>query len=225
MAEALRSGHLAGAALDVFATEPPRDSPLLAMPNVIATPHVGGSTAEAQEEVGVQIAQQVRDYLPSGTMRNAVNLPAHSARAVPALAPVSRFGRAPGFACGAGGAISPRLGACAWPAPASRPNWARTSLRSAVLAGVLNAVLDEHVNLVNAEASASERGLDVEETTRPRERGIADMVEVTGETSASRSSEPAEVVLGGGNVLYGTTPRMLSINGIASKRRSKELCC
>ena len=78
LGEALRSGQLAGAALDVFTVEPLRDSPLMAMANVIATPHVAGSTAEAQEEVGVQIAQQVRDFLAEGTMRNAVNLPAIS---------------------------------------------------------------------------------------------------------------------------------------------------
>src|SRR5260370_20653753 len=75
LAEALRSKHLAGAALDVFAEEPPRNSPLLQMPNVIATPHVGGSTVQAQAEGGVQIAQQVREYLQDGTMRNSVTLP------------------------------------------------------------------------------------------------------------------------------------------------------
>ena len=78
LAEALRSGHLGGAGLDVFTVEPLRDSPLMEFQNVIATPHVAGSTAEAQEEVGVQIAQQVRDYLAEGILRNAVNLPAIS---------------------------------------------------------------------------------------------------------------------------------------------------
>src|SRR5580700_2419370 len=67
------------AALDVFVQEPPKDSPLLAMANVIATPHVAGSTAEAQEEVGTQVAVQVKDYLAEGLIRNAVNLPALSA--------------------------------------------------------------------------------------------------------------------------------------------------
>src|SRR3970040_9359 len=79
LAEALRAGRLAGAALDVFAEEPPRGSPLLGLPNVIATPHVAGSTEEAQEEVGYLIAQQVRDFLAEGVLRNAVNLPTLSA--------------------------------------------------------------------------------------------------------------------------------------------------
>ena len=79
LAAALKSGHVAGAALDVFAEEPPKNSPLIGLPNVIATPHVAGSTAEAQEELGTQVAVQVRDYLAEGVIRNAVNLPALSA--------------------------------------------------------------------------------------------------------------------------------------------------
>src|SRR3989441_12333528 len=79
LAEALKSGQLAGAAVDVFAEEPPKNSPLTRLPNVIATPHVAGSTAEAQEEVGTQVAVQIKDYLADGIIRNAVNLPALSA--------------------------------------------------------------------------------------------------------------------------------------------------
>src|SRR5215469_15248428 len=78
LAAGIKSGHVAGAALDVFAEEPPRNCPLIGLPNVIATPHVAGSTAEAQEELGTQVAVQVRDYLVEGVIRNAVNLPALS---------------------------------------------------------------------------------------------------------------------------------------------------
>src|SRR5258707_14298830 len=78
LTEALKSGKLAGAALDVFVEEPPKNSPLVGLPNVIATPHVAGSTTEAQDEVGTQVAVQVRDYLAEGVIRNAVNLPALS---------------------------------------------------------------------------------------------------------------------------------------------------
>ena len=74
LAAALKSGHVAGAALDVFASEPPKDSPFFAMDNVILTPHIAGSTAEAQEAVGIQIAMQVREYLKLGVVQNAVNL-------------------------------------------------------------------------------------------------------------------------------------------------------
>src|SRR5260221_9471857 len=79
LADALKSGRLGGAALDVFVEEPPKNSPLIGLPNVIGTPHIAGSTQEAQEEVGTQVAVQIRDYLAEGIIRNAVNLPALSA--------------------------------------------------------------------------------------------------------------------------------------------------
>jgi D-3-phosphoglycerate dehydrogenase len=210
LAEGLRSGHLAGAALDVFETEPPRDSPLLAMPNVIATPHVAGSTTEAQEEVGVQIAQQVRDFLTDGTLRNAVNLPAIAPEQYRRLRPYLDLAeRLASFVAQAAPFAVARVRMASAGEPAELgPH----IVRSAVLAGVLNAVLDEHVNLVNAPERASERGLTIEETTRPRERGIADVVEVTAYPSdRTRGAEFSAQ----GTVLYGTTPRILRINGIA----------
>ena len=94
LAEALRSGHLAGAGLDTFAQEPPKNSPLIGMPNVIATPHIAGSTREAQEEVGTAIAQQVRDYLADGMIRNAVNMPALPPDQYRRLRPYLDLGRA-----------------------------------------------------------------------------------------------------------------------------------
>src|SRR5579859_4933974 len=96
LAAAIKSGHVAGAALDVFAEEPPKNCPLIGLPNVITTPHVAGSTAEAQEELGTQVAVQVRDYLVEGIIRNAVNLPALSPeqyrRVRPYLALAERLG-------------------------------------------------------------------------------------------------------------------------------------
>ena len=96
LAEALKSGHLAGAALDVFVEEPTKNTALVALPNVLATPHIAGSTTEAQEEVGTQVAVQVRDYLADGVIRNAVNLPALSPdqyrRGRPYLALAERLG-------------------------------------------------------------------------------------------------------------------------------------
>jgi D-3-phosphoglycerate dehydrogenase / 2-oxoglutarate reductase len=209
LAEALKSGKLAGAALDVFAEEPPKNSPLLEFPNVIATPHVAGSTKEAQEEVGTQIAVQVKDYLAEGLIRNAVNLPALSADQYRRVRPYL--------------ALAEKLGSLVAQAVSARPARIRIRyageaaevgthlLRSAVLAGMLNAVLDEKVNVVNAPAVAAARGLAVEEETRRRERGFPNTLEVAA-LPAKQGATPdfsAE-----GTVLYDGSPRVLQIDEI-----------
>ncbi len=208
LAEALKSGKLAGAALDVFAEEPPKNSPLVGLPNVIATPHVAGSTTEAQEEVGTQIAVQVRDYLVEGVIRNAVNLPALSADQYRRVQPYLE--------------LAERLGSLVSQAAASRPARIRIRyagevaevgthlLRSAVLAGVLNAVLDEKVNVVNAPAVAAARGLTVEEETRRREHGFPNTLEVAALPDKTGGA-PFTVE---GTVLHDGSPRVLAIEGI-----------
>jgi D-3-phosphoglycerate dehydrogenase len=206
LAEALRSGHLAGAALDVFAVEPPRDSPLLAMPNVIATPHVAGSTEEAQEEVGTLIAQQVRDYLAEGTLRNAVNLPALSAEQYSRVRPYLVLGERLGslvaqVAAGSVGRV--RIAYAGEPAEIGTH-----VVRNAVLAGILNTALEEKVNLVNAAGVAAARGLAVEEHTRRREQGFPNTIEVTALPGGGRALSVE------GTVLWGSTPRILSIDGM-----------
>jgi D-3-phosphoglycerate dehydrogenase len=210
LAEALKSGHLAGAAMDVFVQEPPpKDSLLMAMPNVLATPHVAGSTVEAQEEVGTQVAVQIKDYLADGLIRNAVNLPALSADQYRRVRPYL--------------ALAERLGSLVSQAVSARPARIRIRyagevadvgthlLRSAVLAGMLNAVLDEKVNVVNAPAVAAARGLSVEEETRRRERGFPNTLEVAAlpEKSGAVRGFSAE-----GTVLYDGSPRVLQIDEI-----------
>lgn len=207
LAEALKSGKLAGAALDVFAKEPPKDSPLLGLPNLIATPHLAGSTKEAQEEVGTAIAQQIKDYLKEGLIRNAVNMPAISAEQYRRLRPYLELGE--------------RLGTFVTQAAPSQsfsrikiryagePTELGTHLiRSAVLIGILNPILDEKVNLVNAAEEAAARGLVVEETTRRRERGFPNTVEV----SASADREPELTVEG--MVGQDGSARILALDGI-----------
>jgi len=208
LADALKSGKLAGAALDVFAEEPPKNSPLIGLPNVIATPHVAGSTAEAQEEVGTQIAVQVRDYLAEGVIRNAVNLPALSAEQYRRVQPYLE--------------LAERLGSLVSQAAASRPARIRIRyagevaevgthlLRSAVLAGVLNEVLDEKVNVVNAPAVAAARGLKVEEETRRREHGFPNTLEV----AALPEKTGGAAFTAEGTVLHDGSPRVLAIDGI-----------
>ncbi|MGA3292506.1 MAG: phosphoglycerate dehydrogenase [Candidatus Acidiferrales bacterium] len=207
LAEALKSGQIAGAALDTFAQEPPKNSPLIGLPNVIATPHIAGSTAEAQEEVGTAIAQQIRDYLAEGLIRNAVNMPALSPEQYRRLRPYLELGE--------------RLGAfVAQAAPSRSFHRVRIQyagepaelgshvIRSAVLAGMLNAVLDEKVNLVNASEEAASRGIVVEETTRRRERGFPNTIEV-GIADGSR-----EFTLEG-TVGQDGSPRILALDGMA----------
>ena len=206
LAEALRSGKLAGAAVDTFAEEPPKNSPLLGLPNLIATPHIAGSTAEAQEEVGTLIAQQVRDFLAEGVIRNAVNLPALSAEQYRRLRPYLELGERLGMlvaqAAPARSFSRIRIRYAGEPAELGSH-----VVRSAVLAGVLNCVLDEKVNLVNAPAAAAARGLVVEETTRRRERGFPNTLEVA---AADGGCELAVE----GTVLHDASPRILSLDGI-----------
>jgi len=209
LAEALKNGRLAGAALDVFTEEPPKNSPLIGLPNVIATPHIAGSTAEAQEEVGTQVAVQIRDYLTEGIIRNAVNLPALSADQYRRVRPYLE--------------LAERLGTLVSQAAAARPERVRIRyagevaevgthlLRSAVLAGVLNAVLDEKVNVVNAPAMAAARGLTVEEETRKREHGFPNTLEVS---AVSKKGGEAGFAAEG-TVLFDGTPRVLAIDGIS----------
>jgi D-3-phosphoglycerate dehydrogenase / 2-oxoglutarate reductase len=209
LAEGLKSGKLAGAALDVFAEEPPKNSPLVGLPNVIGTPHVAGSTTEAQEEVGTQVAVQIKDYLADGIIRNAVNLPALSADQYRRVRPYLE--------------LAERLGSLVSQLAESRPARIRIRyagevaevgthlLRSAVLAGVLNAVLDEKVNVVNAPAVAATRGLTVEEETRRREHGFPNTLEVSAlpEKTGTSTGFTAE-----GTVLHDGSARVLHIEGI-----------
>jgi D-3-phosphoglycerate dehydrogenase len=209
LADALKSGHIGGAGLDVFAVEPPKNSPLIGLPNVVATPHIAGSTTEAQEEVGTQVAVQVKDYLSEGIIRNAVNLPVLSAEQYRRVRPYME--------------LAERLGSLVSQASDTRPSRIRIRyagevsevgthlLRNAVLAGVLNAVLDEKVNVVNAPAIATARGLKVEEETRKREHGFPNTLEISvlPQSGASQEGFSAE-----GTVLFDGSPRILQVEGI-----------
>ncbi|MCB1022451.1 MAG: phosphoglycerate dehydrogenase [Acidobacteria bacterium] len=202
--KALESGKVAGAALDVFETEPPGESPLFRHANVIATPHIGGSTEEAQENVGIKIAQQVRDYLIDGVVLNAVNMPSVSAEQYAELAPYLT--------------LAERLGK--FVAQISNGRLVRIKLtyagdfsdvnagliRNAALAGVLNRFLEQKANLINANGIAKERGIGVSEVRRGRAR-FSDSIGVLLETE-ERSYEAEGAVFPDGSA------RLLSVDGI-----------
>ncbi|MGA3032104.1 MAG: phosphoglycerate dehydrogenase [Terracidiphilus sp.] len=201
---ALKNGQVAGAALDVFAVEPPKESPYFELENVILTPHIAGSTGEAQEAVGVQIAQQVREYLKLGVVQNAVNLPSLSHEEYVKLAPyIDLAGRLGSFLAqaGKGGIESIALvygGALAE---------AKTELiRNAAIAGLLQG--SENVNRINAAAVAAERGIRVHEEKEESHRGgAATVLTIVLHTAAGESRASATVI-------HGEEPRLLAFDGI-----------
>lgn len=160
--EALKSGKVAGAALDVFEKEPPEDFSLIGLDNVICTPHLGASTEEAQENVALAIAEQIADYLVRGTIRNAVNFPSIPADQVVRLQPYLNLAEKLGsfaaqlFEGGVTGVTIEYRGDAS--ALATAP------VTIAALKGFLTPILEETVNFVNAPIIAKERGIEVKET-------------------------------------------------------------
>jgi len=201
---ALKSGHVAGAALDVFAVEPPKDSPYFGLDNVILTPHIAGSTGEAQEAVGIQIARQVRDYLKLGVVQNAVNLPSLSHEEYIVLAPyIDLAGRLGSFLAQAGKGGIEAIDLTYNGALAE----AKTELiRNAAIAGLLQG--SENVNRINAAAVAQERGIRVHEEKQETQRGgAASVITVELHTAAGTSHASATII-------HGEQPRLLEFDGI-----------
>jgi D-3-phosphoglycerate dehydrogenase len=201
---ALESGKVAGAALDVFETEPPGESPLFRHANVIATPHIGGSTEEAQENVGIKIAEQVRDYLKDGVVLNAVNMPSVSAEQYATLAPYLALGERLGKFVAQ--ISSGRLVRIKLTYSGDFNETAAGLIRNAALSGVLNRFLDEKANLINAFGIAKDRGIGVAEVRRGRAH-FSDSLGVLLETE-ERGYEVEGAVFPDGSA------RLLSVDGI-----------
>ena len=202
--EAMGSGKVAGAALDVFDAEPPpAGNPLFAHESLIATPHIAGATEEAQEIVGVRIAEQLAEYLRSGVAINAVNMPALSPEQYKNVEPYI--------------SLAERLGSFAAHVAAGNPKTVRLVysgkiaennthlIRNAGLAGVLNRSLSQKANLVNAMQIASGRGLNVAEVHEKRS-GAMDAIRVELETDAGVTTAEGAVVLG--------KARLIQVDGI-----------
>ncbi|HEX4039828.1 MAG TPA: phosphoglycerate dehydrogenase [Acidobacteriaceae bacterium] len=204
LAEALKSGAVAGAALDVFHEEPLKNSPFAAMENVILTPHIAGSTTEAQEAVGIQIALQVREYLKSGVAQNAVNLPSLTHEEYQELAPWMTLAERLGtfLAQFPKGNID-----CLQMTYHGRLAESKTELiRNCAIAGVLGHL--EQVNRINAASVAAERGIRIHEEKKEAPfGGSGSVLQLTlhaGETNIAAS----------GAILHGDSPRLLHLDGI-----------
>jgi D-3-phosphoglycerate dehydrogenase len=203
LAESLRSGHVAAAALDVFETEPlPSDSPLRALPNIVLTPHLGASTAEAQESVGIEIAQSIRAALLEGTIRNAVNMPNLDAKTLAVIGPHLRFGE--------------KLGRFLFQLAPQRidrlnVNYSgkvnevdTTAITRSVLKGFLRGAGGDEINEVNAPAFAESLGLTITESRLSAAGDYTDLVEL------SADAEGKTVSVAG--AFFGATPRIVNVN-------------
>lgn len=204
LSDALASGKVGGAGLDVFDPEPlPADHPLLSAPNLIATPHIAGSTEEAQEIVGIRIVEQLIEYLSNGVAINAVNMPAVSPEQYKAVSPyitlASRLGK---FAAHVAEG-NPKSVRVAYSGRIAEMN--TNLLRNSAVAGVLSRGLATRVNLVNAMQLAAERNITVSESHEPRNAPM-DLISIEFETEQGVTSISGTVIL--------DKPRLTSINGI-----------
>ena len=203
LVDALRSGQVAAAALDVFEQEPlPADSPLRELPNLVLTPHLGASTAEAQESVGIEIAQSIRAALLEGTIRNAVNMPNLDAKTLAIIGPHLRFGE--------------RLGRFLSQLAPSHVDHLNinysgkvnevdtTAITRSILKGFLQKAGGIDVNEVNAPAYAESLGLQINETRLSALGDYTDLLELS-VTVDGRSVSVA-------GAFFGATPRIVSIN-------------
>jgi D-3-phosphoglycerate dehydrogenase len=208
LADALRSGQLAGAAVDVYSAEPMApDNPLRAAPNVVLTPHLGASTSEAQDRVGLEMAEQVVMALEGITPPYAVNAPAVPPDGAPRIRPYIELGRrlallarqlssAPFDALSLTYAGEIAAGDCA-------------PIRTAAIAGLLEAVTDQRVNAVNADVVARDRGLTIRETRTASSEPWASLVEL----AIGPAEGPPNVTLAG-STAHGR-PHLASVDGFA----------
>ena len=201
---ALDSGHVAGAAFDVFIEEPATTNPLFGHPNVVCTPHLGAATTEAQENVALQVAEQMSDYLMRGAISNAVNFPSITAEEAPKLKPFI--------------ALAEKLGSFAGQLTESGikkviitfeghvTQLKTKALTSSAIAGLLRPLLSD-VNVVSAPIVAKDRGIIIDEVTRASAGDYESLITLTVETEHQTRSVSGTVFADG-------KPRILSIKGI-----------
>ncbi|MDO5647459.1 phosphoglycerate dehydrogenase [Paracoccus sp. (in: a-proteobacteria)] len=204
LADALKSGHVAGAAFDVFAEEPATASPLFNLPNVVVTPHLGAATTEAQENVALQVAEQMSDYLLTGAVQNALNMPSVTAEEAAVMGPWIKLAEHLGTFVGQMTDEPIKAINVLYDGAVSSMNL--NALNAAVIAGVMQAT-NPDVNMVSAPVIAKERGIQVS-TTRQDKAGVFE-----GYIKLSIVTETRERSIAG-TVFSDGKPRFIQIRGI-----------
>ncbi len=202
--EALDSGHVAGAALDVFEVEPAKENVLFGHPNVVCTPHLGAATTEAQVNVAIQVAEQMADYLVNGAITNAINMPSISAEDAPRLKPYMKLAEQLGSFSGQITEHAIKSVDIAYEGSVSEIN--TKPLTSILLASLLKAQTDT-VNMVNAPAVAEARGITVSESKSGSMKDFRSLITVTVVTEERMRTL-------GGTLFTGKEPRIVNIEGV-----------
>jgi len=201
---AIESGHVAGAALDVFEEEPANSNPLFGMENVVCTPHLGASTNEAQENVALQLAEQMSDYLLSGAVTNALNMPSVSAEDAPKLRPYMKLAEQLGSFAGQITQSAVQSVTLEYDGHVAELN--TRPLTAVALAGLLGPLM-ESVNMVNAPAIARERNIKVTEIKNEQHDLYQTLMTLTITTERQTRSVS-------GTLFGGSLPRLVDVNDI-----------
>ncbi len=202
--DALDSGHVAGAALDVFEVEPATANPLFGHEKVICTPHLGASTTEAQVNVAIQVAEQISDYLNSGAVTNALNMPSISAEEAPKLKPYAKLAEALGSMAGQITSSGIKSIGIEYLGHVATLNV--KPLTAAVIAAVLQPMM-EGVNMVSAPMVAKSRGIEIAETRNENGGGLDTAIRVTLKTEKRTRSVT-------GTLFAGSEARIVNIEGV-----------
>ena len=204
LADLIRSGHIAGAGFDVFSDEPATDNPLFQIPNVVCTPHLGAATSEAQENVAIQVAEQMANYLNEGAVENALNMPSMTAEEAKIMRPwVNLAGHLGSFI---GQMTDEPLEAIniLYDGTVSKMNL--EALNCSVIAGIMKKV-NPDVNMVSAPVIAKERGVQISTTNQDKSGAFDGYIKVTAVTKTKERSI-------GGTVFSDGKPRFIQIKGI-----------
>ena len=199
----LDAGHVGGAAFDVFVEEPAKDNVLFGAENFIATPHLGASTNEAQENVALQVAEQMSDYLLTGAVTNALNSPSVTAEEAPRLKPFVALAEKLGTLAGQMLDFGIKAIDIAFEGEVSKLN--TRPLSAAALAGVLRPMLAE-INMVSAPAVAKERGVTVSESRQDSSPIYENLIRITVTTDKGKRSFAGSVMAG--------APRIVEVKGM-----------